>query len=339
MKGPRRAIFAHPLYADDEPAPPPPLAHDPPARWLRASAPAATLAPGLVVLKGALGAPEQLYLARLAMQRGAQPEPRGFWATRAGPPGGTPPRREPNSSANCGRGRAYDAIGQIGNSPPSAAHPSGLPNPGVERALRALAAELVGAACAADAAMPRMDPTHVLLVHYSRGQHVTPRIGWHKDDAPNDGRGESPVVALSLGEAADFVLCAGWSRARQKALESAGQLHRVRLESGDAILFGGPLRYAHHAVAKTHAGTCPAPLLPVLGEARVSLTFRDAPGVDARDYETYRPNSAEGVRARAAATQAQGCPLKRRRTAGGSGVEAGQAASAEPREGDVELLL
>lgn len=297
VKSTRRAIFDHPLFVAE---PQRPLASAPsdvslPIRWLSASPPAVVLAPGLVVIKNALATSEQVWLAQLAMWRGSEPEPRGFWrmAHEKGAPDSTPPRREPNSSPFAGRGRVYDEIGKI------------TAMPGAEGALKALAAALVDAACAVDAAMPRMEPTHVLLVHYSHGRNVRPTISWHKDNAPNDGETDRPVVAVSLGETADFELCMNWSRAAQAALDKSGALHRVRLESGDAILFGGPLRYIHHSIARVHADSCPPHLRPVLGDARISITFRDAPQVNAADYATFQPSTPEGEKARRRRNQAQ----------------------------------
>jgi hypothetical protein len=134
---------------------------------------------------------------------------------------------------------------------------------------------------------------------------------WHRDNAPNDGANDHPVVALSLGEAADFEVCDGWSLGKHRALDAAGAIHRIRLESGDAILFGGPARLFHHCVQRTYAGTCPPALLPVLGHARVSFTFRDAPEVDASAYTFFQPatpgsETARGSAKRARATQPPG---------------------------------
>ena len=292
MSKARRALFADALYGAEQPAALAPAGPAPPdASWLAAASPPTVLAPGLVVVKDAVTPDQQRWLALVAMRRGREPPPRGFWVDRpapAGPDGSSPLRREPNSSPNAGRARAYDALGAFADA---------------EAPLRALCAALVGAARRADAAMPPMAPTHLLLVHYSRGQHVRPAIAWHKDDAPNDGKNDHPVVAVSLGESADFQLCAGWSRARQAALDAAGALHRVRLESGDAILFGGPLRYAHHAVSRVHVDSCARHLLPLLGGARLSLTFRDALGIDAAKYATFRPiaHGEAGAGARASA--------------------------------------
>lgn len=78
-----------------------------------------------------------------------------------------------------------------------------------------------------------------------------------------------------------------WSYQKYKSIEAAGGLHTVTLESGDAILMGGPARMMHHTVASVQKNTCPAALKPLLGDARINITFRDAPGIDAKDYKMY----------------------------------------------------
>ena len=46
---------------------------------------------------------------------------------------------------------------------------------------------------------------------------------------------------------------------------------RIRLESGDAFVFGGPARLRYHGVSRIVPGTAP----PALGiEGRFNLTFR-----------------------------------------------------------------
>jgi alkylated DNA repair protein (DNA oxidative demethylase) len=46
---------------------------------------------------------------------------------------------------------------------------------------------------------------------------------------------------------------------------------RVRLESGDVVVFGGPARLAYHGVAPLADG-----LDPLFGRRRINLTFRRA---------------------------------------------------------------
>ena len=108
-------------------------------------------------------------------------------------------------------------------------------------------------------------------------------IFWHRDDAPNDGQNDHPVVSFCLGNSCTFGLCHQWSWQRGKEHGRSLTLH-----SGDCILFGGPCRYIHHAVTGVQRGTCPLNLKGVLGDARLNLTFRDAPQVNGLERTTYK---------------------------------------------------
>jgi len=229
---------------------------------------------GLVVVRGALDEATQTWLAGVGMSRGHAPPPLGFYDEQRGYDGII--RRVPNSKPGAGRARVFDTIGAF--------------SAGSRMAI--LCTKLVFAAQSASPVMPTMTPSHVMLVHYAHGTRVQPKIFWHKDDAPNDGRNDRPVVSVSLGESCDFRLCHGWSFRRHRELEASGKMHTLRLESGDAVLFGGPARYMHHTVQCVHAGTCPAHLLPILGHSRLNVTFRDAPDVDVEAHRHFRPPSA-----------------------------------------------
>lgn len=135
--------------------------------------------------------------------------------------------------------------------------------------------------------MPSMDPNKVLLVHYSRGKNVRPQIFWHKDDAASDGTADHPVVSVSVGESCTFKVCHKWSYQRYKAIVEAGEMHDIKLESGDAILMGGPARMMHHSVTSVHKGTCPEELKSILGDARINVTFRDAPDINVNEYKMF----------------------------------------------------
>ncbi|KAJ8601124.1 hypothetical protein CTAYLR_008818 [Chrysophaeum taylorii] len=127
--------------------------------------------------------------------------------------------------------------------------------------LDALCEELV--AIAADrepgVAPRRLRHTHVLLLYYQKLKG----IGWHRDDGPNDGASDEPVVSLSLGCECDFAI-----KDSQRSIETT-----VRLRSGDAILFGGPSKRIMHAVTAIYPGTNPLGG----GDCRLNLTFRHAP--------------------------------------------------------------
>ena len=106
-------------------------------------------------------------------------------------------------------------------------------------------------------------------MHYSHGPRVRPTIFWHKDDAPNDGNNERPVVSISLGETCRFRLMHGWSFAKQRAAEEEGRIHDGIPRAGNAVVFGGACRHIHHTVQAVHCGTCPAALADILGASRL----------------------------------------------------------------------
>jgi alkylated DNA repair protein (DNA oxidative demethylase) len=54
-------------------------------------------------------------------------------------------------------------------------------------------------------------------------------------------------------------------------LDRGERTSRVRLESGDVVVFGGPARLAYHGVAPLADG-----FDPLLGRRRINLTFRRA---------------------------------------------------------------
>ena len=72
----------------------------------------------------------------------------------------------------------------------------------------------------------------------------------------------APVVSISLGLPAIF-LFGGSERAQRP--------QRVRLVSGDVVVWGGPSRLAFHGVAPLEDGVHPA-----TGAWRINLTIRHA---------------------------------------------------------------
>jgi alkylated DNA repair protein (DNA oxidative demethylase) len=71
----------------------------------------------------------------------------------------------------------------------------------------------------------------------------------------------APVVSLSLGDTALF---------RIGGVERGGRTRSLRLQSGDAIVFGGPARLIFHGVDRVMPGS--SSLLPEGG--RINLTMR-----------------------------------------------------------------
>jgi len=90
------------------------------------------------------------------------------------------------------------------------------------------------------------------------------RMGLHqdKDESASSIEAGYPVVSLSLGDTARFLF---GGLKRREPVES------LRLESGDAFVFGGPSRLRYHGVSRIIPGTAPA-ALGLTG--RYNLTFR-----------------------------------------------------------------
>lgn len=90
------------------------------------------------------------------------------------------------------------------------------------------------------------------------------RMGLHqdKDESPSSIAAGVPLVSISLGDTARFLL--GGLRRREP-------LEVLWLESGDALVIGGPARLRYHGVARICPGTAPA-LTGLQG--RLNLTFR-----------------------------------------------------------------
>ncbi len=85
------------------------------------------------------------------------------------------------------------------------------------------------------------------------------KMGLHQDRDEDDL--DAPVLSLSLGDTAVFRV-GGTSR--------GGKTVSVKLQSGDALSFGGPARLAFHGIDRIIAGS--STLLPQGG--RINLTLR-----------------------------------------------------------------
>jgi len=110
----------------------------------------------------------------------------------------------------------------------------------------------------------------------------------HQDDSESSLSLERglPVVSFSLGDACDFSF-APPPLERHESSESYPGEASVKLESGDALVFGGPARMCFHGVRKVHPGDRPpelggealgysTPSRVALGmrPGRLNLTFR-----------------------------------------------------------------
>jgi len=102
----------------------------------------------------------------------------------------------------------------------------------------------------------RFDPDACLINRYEPGARLT----LHQDRNERDFG--QPIVSVSLGLSAVF-LFGGPDRSHRP--------RRIRLESGDVIVWGGPARLAFHGVEPLEDGDD-----PLTGRCRINLTFRKA---------------------------------------------------------------
>ena len=112
---------------------------------------------------------------------------------------------------------------------------------------------------AAEAGMT-IEPDICLINRYPEGG----RLGLHqdKDERPETIEAGIPVVSISIGDTAKFMI--GGTRRKDP-------VKTVLLESGDGIVFGGPSRLRFHGVSGILVGRAPTELGV---EGRFNLTFR-----------------------------------------------------------------
>jgi alkylated DNA repair protein (DNA oxidative demethylase) len=119
---------------------------------------------------------------------------------------------------------------------------TGLPWPPMPPAFVDLAAR-----AAAEAGFPNYDPDACLINRYVKGA----KLGLHQDRDEKDAW--APIVSVSLGLPATFL----WGGKHR-----SDPTRRLRLESGDVVVWGGPARFVYHGVA------------PLKDGERINLTFR-----------------------------------------------------------------
>jgi alkylated DNA repair protein (DNA oxidative demethylase) len=107
---------------------------------------------------------------------------------------------------------------------------------------------------AAEGGFANYDPDACLINRYTTGA----KLGMHRDRDEKDAW--APIVSVSLGLPAVFL----WGGKRR-----GDALRRLRVESGDVVVWGGPARFAYHGVAPLKDGQH-----PLTGAARINLTFR-----------------------------------------------------------------
>jgi len=126
---------------------------------------------------------------------------------------------------------------------------SGKPWPPIPEPFRRLAA---GAAL--EGGFTNYQPDACLINRYEPGA----KLSLHIDKDERDSI--APIVSVSLGLPAVFL----WGGKRR-----ADRPRRIRLESGDVVVWGGPARFIYHGVAALPDG-----VHPLTGRLRINLTFR-----------------------------------------------------------------
>jgi alkylated DNA repair protein (DNA oxidative demethylase) len=150
---------------------------------------------------------------------------------------------------NCGqagwitdrRGYRYDAIDPL----------TGRAWPPMPDAFAHLAAR-----AAAAAGFDGFDPDACLINRYEPGTRLT----LHQDKNERDFA--APIVSVALGLPATFLF---------GGLRRADRPRRLRLESGDVVVWGGPSRLVFHGVDVLAEGEH-----PLTGRCRINLTLRKA---------------------------------------------------------------
>jgi alkylated DNA repair protein (DNA oxidative demethylase) len=99
-------------------------------------------------------------------------------------------------------------------------------------------------------------PDSCLINRYEPGA----RLSLHQDR--NERSLDAPIVSVSLGLPVIFIF---------GRLHRSDKRRRIRLESGDVVVWGGPARLAFHGVEPLADGDH-----PLTGRCRMNLTFRRA---------------------------------------------------------------
>jgi alkylated DNA repair protein (DNA oxidative demethylase) len=206
------------------------------------SPPATVLAPGLVLFQARLGGDEQRELWRMCRQLADGPIPMYVPTVRGG-------RRMSVGMLCLGRhwnGMTYAYEDRRRDF-------DDLAVPPVPEQFRSLA---VG--CARDAGFD-LRPDLCILNFYD----AEAKMGVHqdKDERPETIASGAPIVSVSLGDAARFVV---GGLARREPMQP------LILRSGDVLVMGGPSRLRYHGVTRILPGSAPAGL----GPGRFNLTFR-----------------------------------------------------------------
>jgi len=240
------------------------------------------LGPGVVVARNFLDVDTQIWLINICKKEGARPE-HGFWQkTQEG-------NKMLNSTVK--RGRIYDKIDT---------YEDGKELQHYAKSLCEKVREI-----SKDKEIPPVLPTHLLLLHYEgvRG------IGWHADDAENDGMNDHPIISFSLGNTCKFGYRPIWKTQPGFRKLSAEDYREnsfkmdpeyVDLHSGDVIIWGGPNRMMVHNVESVEENSCPKAIRLFCKNIRYNFTFRDCTNILGREeeFKFYRPSRGKDEQAR-----------------------------------------
>ncbi len=128
---------------------------------------------------------------------------------------------------------------------------TGMPWPAMPASFHQLAVD-----AAREAGYQGFEPDACLINRYQPGARLT----LHQDRNERDY--SAPIVSVSLGLPAVFQFGGATRKDRPR---------RMRLESGDIVVWGGATRLAYHGVASLKDGEH-----PLTGRCRINLTFRKA---------------------------------------------------------------
>ena len=109
---------------------------------------------------------------------------------------------------------------------------------------------------ASEAGFPEFVPEGCLINRYEPGA----KLSLHQDKDERDF--SAPIVSVSLGLPAVFLF---------GGMHRSDRPRRMRLESGDVVVWGGPARLVYHGVAPLADGEH-----SLTGRCRINLTFRKA---------------------------------------------------------------
>ncbi len=131
---------------------------------------------------------------------------------------------------------------------------SGRPWPAMPAVFHSLATRAATAG-----GFPGFDPNSCLINRYI----PKARMSLHQDK--DEGDFSAPIVSVSLGLPATFLF---------GGLKRSDRPRRIRLESGDVVVWGGSARMTYHGVAPLAAAVSDND--PLTGNARINLTYRTA---------------------------------------------------------------